>query len=68
MRPKAPAKSETFLADAVGRRPGPVGIGSRRLTYGDGMRFGIGFIVANLLILSITGGLAWGIMLVLAKH
>jgi hypothetical protein len=47
-------KSDTFLADAV--KPKPV-----RLSYFDGFRFGIGFFIANLLMLVILGGLTWAL-------
>ncbi len=49
----AARKPDHFLADAVGTRR-PV-----TLSYRDGFRFGIGFMVAMLLIWTILGGLCW---------
>ena len=48
----APRQRENFLADAVGSR-------ERKLTYMDGFRFGLGFIIANLLVILVLGGLTW---------
>lgn len=55
------SQRENFLAQAVGPR-------ERKITYMDGFRFGLGFIVANLLILLILGGLTWGLILGLHLH
>jgi hypothetical protein len=52
---------DNFLADAV--RPQ-----HRRVSYGDGFRFGIGLITAQLLVALIVGGLAWGLALLLKLH
>ncbi|HSX03053.1 MAG TPA: hypothetical protein VLI05_07155 [Candidatus Saccharimonadia bacterium] len=51
-RPRV-ATSENFLAEAVRGR-------QRRVTYGDGFRFGAGFMLAVLVMLLILGGLSWG--------
>ena len=41
-----------FLADAVGSR-------DRNISYTDGFRFGLGFMLAVLFITLILGGLTW---------
>ena len=51
-------QADTFLADAVRTPTGLIG-------YRDGFRFGIGFMLANLLLVLVVGGLAWGIILAL---
>lgn len=49
-------KRDNFLADAVGPR-------TTRLSYGDGFRFGLGFMVAVLVVTAVLGGLAWAAIL-----
>ena len=56
-----PRPRENFLADAVGPR-------ERKLTYLDGFRFGLGLVVAHLLILCLVAGLAWGLIMALHLH
>jgi hypothetical protein len=48
-------KRDNFLADAVGPR-------ETRLTYSDGFRFGLGFMIAMLLVTLVLGGLAWAMI------
>ena len=55
-------KSDQFLADIA--RPHKV----KNLTYQDGLRFGLGFAVGNLLILLMLGALTWGIIYALHLH
>jgi len=51
-------KQDTFLVDELGRnRP------KAHLTFMDGFRFGIGAIVAMLLVSLLTGAIAWGLIL-----
>jgi hypothetical protein len=54
-------RPDNFLAEAVKSKP-------VRLSYFDGFRFGIGFFVANLLMLLILGALAWGVVLAFHLH
>jgi hypothetical protein len=54
-------KSDNFLADIS--RPKTV-----HLTYLDGMRFGLGFGVGILLLVSLLGAIAWGIIYFLHIH
>lgn len=56
-------KAEPFLADIARSK-----IKTKALTYQDGLRFGIGFAVGNLLILLVLGALTWGIILALHLH
>lgn len=51
-RPPATSTRENFLAEAVGAR-------QRRLTYMDGFRLGLGFMVAVLFVVLVLGGLIW---------
>jgi hypothetical protein len=52
-------KQDTFLADELGRnRP------KAHLTFMDGFRFGVGSIVAILLVSLLTGAIAWSMILV----
>ncbi len=48
-------KRDHFLAEAVGPR-------EFRVTYGDGFRFGMGILVAFLLVTLLLGGLTWAIV------
>ena len=63
--PKTSARAtrarDNFLVDAV--RPH-----SRRLTYGDGFRLGIGIITAQLLVSLLVGGLAWALIVAFKPH
>lgn len=55
--------SNTFLADELGRnRPRP------SLTVMDGFRFGIGAMIAVLLITVIVGGLTWAMIVGVRLH
>ena len=56
-------KSDTFLADELGRNSTKA-----HLTFMDGFRFGIGAIVAMLLGILVTGGIAWGMILGFNLH
>jgi hypothetical protein len=56
-------KQDTFLADELGRnRP------KAHLTFMDDFRFGIGAIVAILLVSLLTGVITWGLILGLKLH
>jgi hypothetical protein len=48
-------KRDNFLADAVGPR-------EMRMTYGDGFRFGLGMMMAVLLVTVVVGALAWAMI------
>jgi hypothetical protein len=50
-------KHDNFLADAV-KREG-------RLTYMDGFRFGLGLMVAHLLVAVVVGSIACGVVLMM---
>jgi hypothetical protein len=52
-----------FLADLAEPRKHRISLG-----YFDGFRFGLGFIMANLLTLVIVGALAWGVVLVMGLN
>ncbi len=56
--PTPRSSRENFLADAVSPR-------GRQLTYADGFRFGLGFVVASLLVWLVLGGLTWAVILLL---
>lgn len=47
--------SDNFLADVVRPR-------TKHVSYGDGFRFGVGLIIAQLLVGLIVAGLAWAIV------
>ncbi len=47
--------SDNFLFDAVKPRP-------KRFSVGDGFRLGVGFIIGQLLVVSVVAGLAWAIV------
>ncbi|GEM_PF-1156366 len=53
--------SDNFLSDIVRPR-------TKHVSYGDGFRFGIGLITAQLLVVLIVGGLAWGIVAAFKLH
>jgi hypothetical protein len=60
--PNRPVQArDNFLAD-IAR---PV---SRRMTYGDGFRLGVGIITAQLLVAVLIGGVAWGLVVALKLH
>ena len=54
-------KPDNFLADVHKTK-------IKNLTYQDGLRFGLGFAVANLMILVVLGAVAWGIVYALHLH
>lgn len=56
-------KQDNFLADELGRnklKP--------HITFMDGFRFGIGSMVGVMLVLLVTAGIAWGIIVGLKLH
>ena len=56
-------KAEPFLSDIARSK-----VKTKTLTYQDGLRFGLGFAIGNLLIAVLLGGLAWGLVLALHLH
>jgi len=53
--------SDNFLSDVVRPR-------TKHVSYGDGFRFGIGLITAQLLVGLIVGGLAWALVVAFRLH
>ena len=60
-RSSSPRTRDNFLADAIKPR-------FKRLSYGDGFRFGIGFITAQLFAALIVGGLTWALIVAFKLH
>ena len=60
----ADKSSKHRSALAAANRPSAV----RRLSYGDGFRFGVGFLLAHLALGLMVGGLAWGLVVALHLH
>lgn len=54
-RPANSRARDNFLADAVHPR-------TKRLSFGDGFRFGIGLITAQLLVALIVAGITWAMI------
>lgn len=52
---KSQSASDNFLFDAIKTKP-------KHLSVGDGFRFGVGFVLGQLLVALVVGGLAWAIV------
>ena len=59
--PSSDRLTDNFLADVVRPR-------TKHVSYGDGFRFGIGLMIAQLFIGLIVGGIAWALVAAFKLH